>query len=57
MKKQKDPLEEIRNANKGKEMEIREAIKEALDQPNHSAFGSVIEKVPFTRDKKVRNFQ
>ena len=25
-----DPLEEIRNANKGKETEIRKAIKEAL---------------------------
>ncbi len=30
MKKQKDPLEEIRNANKGKETEIRKAIKKAL---------------------------
>ncbi len=29
MKKQ-DPLEEIRNAKKGKEAEIRKAIKEAL---------------------------
>lgn len=31
MKKQKDPLEEMRNANIGKEAEIRKAIKEALN--------------------------
>ncbi len=30
MTKQKTPLEELRNANKGKETEIRKAIKKAL---------------------------
>lgn len=31
MKKRKDPLEEIRKANKGKEAEIRKDIKKALE--------------------------
>ncbi len=33
-----------------KELEIRKEI-------DHSLFGSVKEKIPFTRDKKVRDFQ